>query len=484
MQSFDNETGKQTALYDRYGHLDHGIEPLIIVRSFHGLRSDVIEVAEEFRFIHNLYYEASESTFFKLDDSGDAVPVIRMSANTVDIRRKHIRQFLAVKEMSLVLYFERMYFSYESLEALSIAEDCRECASDRFTYRFLVRNSLSHWQGRRSQSWILGKAIVEGLPLEKCGIWPFDEEKASRYEEFIIRVDEDDEPITYTSNPDELADYFGKNSHAPHYLTSVFFGRKVLAKYFSEPNKYKIRDGVLSCGGWWSLRMDNDHPSYVVVFLGDLGRDLPYKEQIHWKRFNVVPDGSMSETYFRRSFLNQWAEPKNSALRFRDSYSRLSNCLREKQGWDLFKPLSEADSHHFNTLHSPLTSEPLELDGLALSLSKLLVDSANVSKIKKEIPDFCSKDTRGNEKKSITILEEYVSYKDVANIEKYFDCLRMVQDLRSASAAHRKGKKFQRVSKSVGLDSRTTKQIADDIFTTLTDFLDSLREHFCLDETD
>ena len=135
-------------------------------------------------------------------------------------------------------------------------------------------------------------------------------------------------------------------------------------------------------------------------------------------------------------------------------------------------------------MRRPLTSEPSELDGLALSLSKLLVDSTNVRKIKKEIPGFDAKDARGIEKKSITILEEFLAHTDFLDIGNYIDCLRIIQALRSASAAHRKGTKFQRVSKLVGLDSKTTQQIADEIFTTLTDFLDSLRAHFCPDETD
>ncbi|MDE2775086.1 MAG: hypothetical protein OXI77_04000 [Chloroflexota bacterium] len=481
MQSFD-ETGNCQTLYDRYGHLKHSIEPLVIVRSFHGLRPDEIEIAEEFRFFHNLFLDHDNKTYVKYDESGDIIPVVRMSDNFVDIRRKYIRQFLAVKEMTLVLYFERMYFSVKSLEQLDVEEDYEQFTSDNFTFNFIVRDNPVRWNGLQSQSWILGKTIIKGIPIEKCDFWPFEEEK--QYEEFIIGVDDDDESIAYTSNPDELADYFGKNRHAPHYLTSVFFGRKVLAKYYNEPQIYSVDDGFLWCGGKWTLRMDNSHLNYVVVFLGDLGRDLPHKEQLHWKRYNVPPDGRMSETYFRRSFLNQPAEPEDSALRFRDAYSRFSRCWREESGWDLFKPLSEADSHHLTTLHRPFTSESSELDRLVLSLSKLLVDSTNVRKIKNEIPDFEIKDTRGIKKKSLTILEEYLVQRDFVDSGNYIECLRIVQDIRSASAAHRKGRKFQRVSKSVGLDSRTTQQIADEIFNTLTDFLDSLRKHFCPNGSD
>ena len=62
--------------------------------------------------------------------------------------------------------------------------------------------------------------------------------------------------------------------------------------------------------------------------------------------------------------------------------------------------------------------------------------------------------------------------------------LRTVQELRSTGAAHRKGTKHAKVSKEVGLATKTTQQVADDIFTTLTEFLDSLRAHFCPDETE
>ena len=122
MQSFD-ETGNRQTVYDRYGHLNHNNEPLVIVRSFHGLRPDEIEIAGEFRFFHNLFLDDDNKTYVKYDESGDIVPVVRISDGVVDIRRKHIRQFLAVKEMTMVLYFERMYFSFKSLEQLDIEED-------------------------------------------------------------------------------------------------------------------------------------------------------------------------------------------------------------------------------------------------------------------------------------------------------------------------------------------------------------------------
>ena len=59
--------------------------------------------------------------------------------------------------------------------------------------------------------------------------------------------------------------------------------------------------------------------------------------------------------------------------------------------------------------------------------------------------------------------------------------------LRAVVAAHRtdiKPEAYNQIRQFFELDTKSTIQVADDIFTTLTDFLDSLREHFCPDESD
>ena len=339
-----------TPVYDRFGHRDHGIEPLVIVRNFQGLRPKVIEISEEFRLFHNLYFESRDATYVKFDDSGDSIPVIRMSNDHVEIRRKELRQFLAAKDMSLAIYFERMCFSTATLEQLSITEEDLDFVSEKCVYRMSLINR-DRWLHReeRSQSWILGKKIIEGLPIEKCGLWPYDEEVEREYAEFIIDVDSDDEPILFTSNPDKLANYFGKNPDAPEYVTPVYFQRKVLEKYYNEPSKYSVEDGHVWCDGLWGLRLDNNHPDYVIVLLGDLGRDLPTKEQAHWKHHNVVPDGTPSCTATKRWYLGEFADPEDTALILQQSFNLFQKAWRRKHNWHLFKPLSEADTLPWRT---------------------------------------------------------------------------------------------------------------------------------------
>ena len=55
----------------------------------------------------------------------------------------------------------------------------------------------------------MGKKIIKPRPVEECGYWPF--EKKRTYRSYIIGIDEYGEARRYTSNPDELANYFGAN---------------------------------------------------------------------------------------------------------------------------------------------------------------------------------------------------------------------------------------------------------------------------------
>jgi hypothetical protein len=55
----------------------------------------------------------------------------------------------------------------------------------------------------------------------------------------------------------------------------------------------------------------------VIVFLGDLGRDLPESERAYWRSFNIAPDGPpLSTTAFTRSIRGWFADPARTDLAF------------------------------------------------------------------------------------------------------------------------------------------------------------------------
>jgi hypothetical protein len=358
--SYENDA--KTTHY--YTNADEGYMRLVLNRDFHGRKEGYIEILEEFRLFHNLFHDQKASKFLAFDDTGDEVEVVKVTPQEVQIRRSYLRAFMAARQMHLLLYFE---LTRHFKDGINFSADE---SSEKLTYT--IYSGVSYSKGCKSFSRIRGKKIILCEAVEKCGVWPFEREKT--YQDFLIGGD-DDAPETFTSNPDLLANYFGANPNAPYYVTPVFFRKEVMQKYYGS-SEYEIGDGCLSRRGGWSLRFDNNSPKHVSAFLGDLGKELPEKEQLYWRSFNIFPDGRLiSQTSFQRSFMGNFFGPENPEHEFKHKFTKLQIHWQEAYSWDLFLPLSEKDKHFFSSIRSMLTNEQAEFDAQILALTKVTTDS-------------------------------------------------------------------------------------------------------------
>lgn len=430
------EGDQEIVEYHRFG-CDDGVEPLVLYRDYHGLRDSHPEITEEFRLFHNAYWDHANGRLYKFSEDGSEEVIGRLQGRRLELRLREVRQFLAIKGMCLAIYVDIVRFSDVDPSAIPNDEREVEIQDERLRLSFHASPCDTITREHRSFSRLLGKVLLPPPPPEDSDVWPYDK-SAESYPEFIIAVDETGRPVTYSCNPDGLANYFGANPHAPHYLTPVFFRRNVLSKYYSNPQKYSVEDGYLRCAGLWGLRIDNNASDYVIVFLGDLGRDLPEKERLYWRAFNVPPDGSISSVCFRRGFLAEFADPESPDLLFKYVLDRLMRRWRRNFGWDLFLPLSQEDSHHFDTLRVPLTDDQAEFDAQVLNLTKVLVDSLNEAKLEQEIESAGG--LRG-----ISRLERFLEKYTIPDQQQHIGFLRDLQALRSSGVAHRKGTKYDHV---------------------------------------
>ena len=370
--------------------------------------------------------------------------MVRTTASEILVRRDYLRQFQAGLGLHLAIYIDSV--RYSGLPLLEIPQDSREWRLRDAASRWSLSVSEASLPGEhRTFSRLLGKTLLPPPPRDGAGIWPY-EKHDDREVSFIIGVDDDGEPIEHTSSPDMLGDYFGGSPRAPHYLTPVFFRREVLAKYFAEPERYTVEDGLLRCLGLWVCQIDNDLGERVAVFLGDLGSDLPYEERLHWRQFNVPPDGGVSETNFRRSFLAQLANAEAPDLVFRGEYRRLGEDWEQQFGWPLFLPLSIGDAHLLDTIRIPVTNSQPEMDEQVLHLAKLLVDSLN----EKDIAARAGKPAKGS--KGISKLHAYFLETGFPAAEDVVQFLRDLQNLRSAGSGHRKGLEYDALIARLQLD--------------------------------
>ena len=343
---------------------------------------------------------------------------------------------MAAKQMHLLLYFD--------ITRKFIHNENYYLQEENSNLIFSIFSDSYSFEGFNSFSRMLGKKLVRCDRIEMSRIWPFEVEKV--YLDFIIGGDVD-RPKKYTCNPEVLSNYFGANKKAPNYLTPVFFKKEVMQKYYSS-EEYLIGDGRLSRRGSWSLRFDNNAKDHVSVFLGDLGQDLPSKEQEYWKSFNIFADGKkISRTNFERSFMGNFSDPENPEHEFKYFFSSFQAKWFDQHKWHLFLPLSVNDRHFFASIRSMLTNEQSEFDSQILALAKIVIDSLNKEELRKA--------TGVSDPKvgSLTLFENFLVKLNIQNLEKHVSSLKSIQSIRSAGVAHRKGSEYEKVISKLKLNT-------------------------------
>lgn len=463
------EQGKvSNRVYCQFGN-EGGIEPLVLYRSFHGMREEFPEVAQEFQLYHNLYPEPSRKRFLIFNRDGDEAEAVRYGSDLVEIRTDLLLRFCAIKQMALAIYVDSFRFSLHTLEQLGLKETRSPMAGANYQYRLaVVPDDATFRKKFETFGMVMGKKYILPGPMPSSD----SDEQAEVYQEFVIGTDVHGKPVKHTCDPDKLANYFGKNPSAPHYLTAVFFRSEVLSKYYAEPQKYSVEDGYLRCGGLWGVRIDNDHRDYVVVWLGDLGRDLSESERNYWLSFNIPPEGrKISDTNFQRSFMAIPTDPKRPDLVFKHEYDRFLRDFYEAHGWDFFLPLHADDQHFLVGLRLLAKDNQAEFDNQLLALTKVVVDSINEKEIAKGLR------TVGENDKGITKLEKFFSERGLLSFETHIKFLRVLQDLRSQSAAHRKGSNYEKLVQELQLADEGQQRVFAMLLTRAADLMAYLRQH-------
>jgi hypothetical protein len=407
-------------------------------RYFGGAKPSYVEISEELRLFHNLYFDKATQRLTRITEEGNEEDVVRITPTSAEVQLKLLLQFLAIKDMCLVIAFDIRRYSNNELKELGMEQTTHRIHNDQMIAEYRLRDHTFLSDDRiKSFAWLIGKKLLIPKRGDKKGMWPYEEKK--KYEKFIVSLDHRGREKYFSCDPGKLSDYFGANPGKPHYLTSVFFRQDVLSKYYANPEKYSVEDGYLRCCGLWGVQIDNNHKDSVIVFLGDLGRDLPHKEQLYWKSFNVAPmRPTVSSVNYRRSFLGEFADPEKPDLVFKQVFDSFQEKWGKSYDWPLFKPLAEADKHFYHSLRIPLN------DSQTLSLAKVLVDSINEKKLEETLSSLPPNS------KGITKLEEYLKAQGQTGYKPHIKFLRNLYYLRHG-AGHRKGKEFEAAAEAFEL---------------------------------
>ena len=464
--------------YFRYG-TKNGVEPLVIYNDRYYAQEAWLEICEEFRHFHGLYHDRQAEKYLKIDEDLAEVVVAIVEPKHVRIRLREILEWLVLKEMRLSIQFRCWERSERSPEKLGLNPAELKgggSAWDTLHSGPLIcwRHSYSDSRGLRNyqvDSYLAGKRLIEPLPKSESGYVGFSAPPKRRYVEFIVNVHGDES----TCDPEKLNDFSGVNPDAPFHLTPIHFSKQVLDKYYHEPNKYTVKDSRVETS-WWSMKIDNHAQDKVRVMFGDLCH-LPYTEQLHWRVHNILPEGEVSETFFRRNVQGEWASSDQPDLLFKQHYELLRRACDECLGWQLLKLLGSGDAYRLQRIRVPVVEEESHFKDLVSDLTSVLIDgSLNEKRLKDLIPVAQRKEV----KRGINLLESALTLRGIAGSEKHICFLRSLWDLRATrSSAHpeiRDDKRYERAAKHFGLDDLHRREAFAKILERAVEFLEFLTD--------
>jgi len=445
--------------YLQHGN-DSGAEALVRTRYYWGNHPAEVEIAEEFRLFWNLIHihDQSRNILLHCDLDGTEHEVARINGSRVEIQLRFLVDYLRAKQMHLAVQLDGTYWSKHSLEELGVSSGGCENKSELFHWWFYLSDQVSK-PDYCSASFLSGKYVIP-CPGEVQYHDPYESDDTT-YPAFIVGQDPLGQPVTDTW------DEKGKGHANP--LTPVFFKRAVLTRYFAEPERYEVGDGELRCSGFWSLRMDNDHPRHIVAWLKDLAQGLPKAEREHWRQYNIVPDGVPSRTFYMRNIRGWFADPEMPDLRLKGLYSRLNECWTEQYGWPLWCDAQPEDRYIVQQVHVCLDENQTEFDHQNGLLAKLIVDFINVTKITEELKTEKPPDGGLNR------LQLFLIDRGFAEAKRELEPLRIVQRLRSTGAAHVKGLNYKEALKRSGLEGLSLIDASIRVFRGTVTFLEWLQ---------
>lgn len=418
------ETSTET--YYETGRGD-GYDFLVKEVYFHALETAQLHINQEFILLFELF-RGEDGCYYAIDECGREEKVIDITEKSVIFKTSYIMRYIAAKQMLYVQFVDSRRSSNSSYPrgVEQIFEEDNRGNSHHYKIWYQSTKSQDYLF-----SMLFARSIVRPKSVSECKIWPYDREVDEQFPEFIVAELPDGSYKRFSCDPSKLGNYFGANPDAPHYLTPVYFKADVLDRYRNDPH-FKVTERRLSCGTQWSVEIDNVIPSRVMVYLGDLGRDLPQGERGHFLTYEISPtDQRVSETAFAEDFLCSFDAPLGPISGLFIARDKLNNVWTAGFGHPLYRPLHSDEGDMEKLIRIPSGNGRQEFDTIILNLTKYCVDYIDETAL------ISTKQAGGINKLEATLSKMGITF-DLTP-------LRDLQNVRSACMAHAKGKKYEQL---------------------------------------
>jgi hypothetical protein len=407
------------------GYEREDFEYLVAYRSFNRKYAVQVEINPKLIWYNNLVKIGDNY----IDPISDEV-TIKTSENKIEVLTKYLKDFLCAYNKICVITFDHRRFALVDKKVNSAQKPLSNSTSYLLysisTYDYSDYNVLAS---------IIGKSII--TPYKEChhsSLQYLIGEK--EYNEFIYGTDTDTgNLIKYTCDENKLANYFGANPQAPHFLTPVFFNKSVLNKYKTDTANYVISDGHIRYLDEWILPFTVNEEDKVVVWLGDLGR-IPFTEQKHWGTENIPPKGAIEENFWKQQMESVFVDKILPEKWLFTLIRTLNEQFIAKYSVIIFNPLSEADSSIYSAFVTPVVNTIDEYKEYLMQFCKITCESINTKAVQKFVQEEKLKDAQGQAFGSIGQLDVLFKELGINTGDNLISSLRLLYNSRNKLSGH------------------------------------------------
>ena len=268
-------------------------EPLIFKRNFSHVKDyqPKFEISQKLVHSLDLYCNEENNSYYTRDSQGRKKKIITIYDNketdyyknlsVVTIRKSALEKYMSLSEMSLVTRFNFLRKRFPDI----ILD---EIQSNTYKYTDLYyTNEIKSGQASYTYGYLVNHPNITKVDL--INKMKEDEDNGNKkYQSFIIKDRKSGQIIESSCDPKCTANYFTE-SDLPFESSPAFFNPDVLLRYQKDSERYTINNRSIFCSGVWYLQLyDINEEGQVFTYLKYLA-DLPYKEQLHWKKYNEEP---------------------------------------------------------------------------------------------------------------------------------------------------------------------------------------------------
>ena len=340
----DTELSKNKSYLFPYWREDdffkEAIHPLCFKKNYPGYeRENYLELNQ--LITHSLELHLSDKkesgTYCAINGSGEEVEKIKIidkeKINLIVIKKKTLDKLLHLGDWTLVGFFDFRRTKSHDPGSLKSKDGITKKLGIKYKIKYSDGNRVEH---ANFYGWHIRKPICS-----KSDVLVDDEEEGPRkYESFII-YDSQNKCIfkDYSIAPDNFCNHHSEKNreHLPPAISPVCFKPEVLDNYKNNPDKYQLEDRTITCHGAWSLDYHfNPKTRQVIVYAKHLGQ-LPYREQLHWKRYNEKPPSPnlkeiVSERALQTDFLAEFPGQESLLVQLRTHLKNLEKINFEQIG--------------------------------------------------------------------------------------------------------------------------------------------------------